>query len=52
MASTEQPGGREPAPPRLARVQDFINTLDIEGDHETFTAVTALATWFSEQGAT
>ncbi|WP_420452005.1 CGNR zinc finger domain-containing protein [Ilumatobacter sp.] len=50
MATYEQPGGEAPAPERLARVQDFINTWDIEGERETLTSSSALAAWFRGQG--
>jgi predicted RNA-binding Zn ribbon-like protein len=47
----EQPGGRAPAPGRLAVVQLYVNTLDIEADEfDEFATVRSLARWLSGVG--
>jgi predicted RNA-binding Zn ribbon-like protein len=45
----EQPGGRAPAPGRLAVVQSFVNTLDIEGDGlDEFASVGSMVRWLRD----
>ena len=46
----EQPGGRQPAPEPLALVQDFCNTLDLEGEVERLTGPDELAAWLAAHG--
>jgi predicted RNA-binding Zn ribbon-like protein len=46
----EQPGGRESAPEPLALVQDFLNTLDLEGEVEQLGGVGELRAWLTERG--
>ena len=46
----EQPGGRESAPEPLALVQDFLNTLDLEGEVEQLTGADELRAWLTERG--
>ena len=46
----EQPGGRESAPEPLALVQDFLNTLDLEGEVEQLTGADELRAWLTECG--
>jgi predicted RNA-binding Zn ribbon-like protein len=43
----EQPGGREPAPEPLALVQDFLNSLDLEGEVEELTGPDELRAWLT-----
>ena len=45
-----QPGGKPPAPGRLHRVQDFVNTRDIEGGTDTLGTPEALAPWLRVRG--
>lgn len=45
MADYPQPAGRDPAPPELQRVQDFVNTLDIEAGHDELRDTGALEAW-------
>jgi predicted RNA-binding Zn ribbon-like protein len=52
-ATAHQPGGRPPAPGRLALVQAFVNThYDLELDHgaEVLGSPVALAAWLSARG--
>ena len=42
---TEQPGGRLPAPPGLAIVQDFLNSADFEGGWDDLGDVESLRAW-------
>ena len=42
---TEQPGGRAPAPPGLAIVQDFLNSADFEGGWDDLDDVDSLRAW-------
>ncbi|MEV1129648.1 CGNR zinc finger domain-containing protein [Agromyces sp. NPDC049794] len=47
----EQPGGRAPAPGRLAVVQGFVNSIDIEADElDEFATVRSMARWFQSVG--
>jgi predicted RNA-binding Zn ribbon-like protein len=46
----EQPGGREPAPEPLALVQDFLNTIDLEGEVEELTDPGRLRSWLATRG--
>jgi predicted RNA-binding Zn ribbon-like protein len=53
LADANQPGGRRPAPGRLALVQAFINThydLGVAGGGEVLASTTALGAWFSGRG--
>jgi len=45
VISTE-PGGREPAPGELRRVQQFVNTNDREGGDDRLASRPVLADWF------
>lgn len=45
----EQPGGREPAPGALARVQAFVNTNDIECHQDEFKDPESLRRWLVEK---
>ncbi|HSK91175.1 MAG TPA: CGNR zinc finger domain-containing protein [Euzebyales bacterium] len=44
-----QPSGRKPAPDRLSTVQDFINTRDIEGQHEHIGTADELDAWLRQR---
>jgi predicted RNA-binding Zn ribbon-like protein len=46
----EQPGGRESAPEPLALVQDFLNTLDLEGEAEQLAGAGELRAWLTGRG--
>jgi predicted RNA-binding Zn ribbon-like protein len=46
----DQPGGRRPAPGRLALVQAFVNTRDIEGGTDALATPEDLATWLRAAG--
>ena len=46
----EQPGGREPAPEPLALVQDFCNTIDLEGEVEELPDPDRLRSWLAARG--
>ena len=35
---TAQPGGRRPAPPHLAPVQDLLNTVNLESEEDKLSA--------------
>lgn len=41
----EQPGGRAPAPPGLAVLQDFLNTTDLEEGLDVLADIDGLRTW-------
>jgi predicted RNA-binding Zn ribbon-like protein len=45
-----QPGGRESAPGPLGLVQDFCNTVDLEGEVEELTGPDELRTWLVARG--
>jgi predicted RNA-binding Zn ribbon-like protein len=45
-----QPGGRQPAPGRLALVQAFVNTRDIEGRTDVLATPEDLGTWLRQAG--
>jgi predicted RNA-binding Zn ribbon-like protein len=40
-----QPGGRAPAPPRLAVLQDFLNSVDLEEGHDDLVDIDGLRSW-------
>lgn len=46
---SDEPGGRAPAPEPLALVQQFINSVDIEGGQEALTSPAALSQWLKER---
>jgi predicted RNA-binding Zn ribbon-like protein len=46
----EQPGGRRPAPGRLALVQAFVNTCDIEGGTDALATPEELTRWLRSAG--
>ena len=46
----KQPGGREPAPEPLALVQDFLNTIDLEGEVEELADPDRLRSWLATRG--
>jgi predicted RNA-binding Zn ribbon-like protein len=46
----EQPGGRDPAPEPLALVQDFCNTVDLEGEVERLAGPGELRAWLTGHG--
>jgi predicted RNA-binding Zn ribbon-like protein len=45
-----EPGRRDPAPPPLLLVQEFLNTNDIDAAHDRFASPGALADWLVEHG--
>ncbi len=47
-----QPGGRPPAPPGLALVQDFLNTTDLEGGTDDLGDVDGLRAWLGARRLT
>jgi predicted RNA-binding Zn ribbon-like protein len=49
MNTVPQPGGREPAPGRLALVQAFVNTNDIEGRRDSADRPDTMKRWLVEQ---
>ena len=46
----EQPGGRDPAPEPLALVQDFCNSVDLEGEVERLAGPGELRAWLTGHG--
>ena len=51
-ADLPEPGGRAPAPaPGLNGVQDFVNTNDIEGEHDRLATPELLGEWLAARGA-
>ena len=46
----EQPGGRTPAPPGLAILQDFLNTADLEEGHDDLADIDGLRAWLVAHG--
>jgi predicted RNA-binding Zn ribbon-like protein len=44
-----EPGGRQPAPGRLARVQEFVNTIDIGDGVDQLADPGRLGTWLAER---
>ena len=42
-----EPGGRQPAPGRLARVQEFVNTVDFEDGDDQLSDPEALRAWLA-----
>ena len=45
-----QPGGRDPAPPGLAVLQDFLNTTDLEEGRDDLLDTDGLKTWLIDHG--
>jgi len=52
VTDAESPGGRALAPGGLGVVQDFVNTLDVEGGWEYLVRAESLAKWFERWGLT
>jgi hypothetical protein len=50
LSGTVQPGGRAPAPGRLALVQMLVNTVDREHGPDLFDDVAGLADWLQARG--
>jgi predicted RNA-binding Zn ribbon-like protein len=50
LCGTVQPGGREPAPGRLALVQMLVNTVDREHGRDLFGEVAGLTDWLGARG--
>jgi predicted RNA-binding Zn ribbon-like protein len=50
MQDVPQPGERAPAPGELARVQAFVNTVDLEDGIDQLGSPAALAAWLVDQG--
>ncbi len=50
MAHKTEPGGRQPAPPPLALVQAFVNTVDLEQEVETLATPDEFGAWLASQG--
>ena len=48
---TAQPGGREPAPPHLAPLQDLLNTVNLESGEDEL-AAGGFADWARRRGVT
>ena len=44
-----EPGGRRPAPGRLARVQEFVNTIDIADGVDQLADPVRLGAWLAER---
>ena len=44
------PGSRPPAPGRLAIIEDFVNTRDVEGEKEYLVRPESLAKWLAKWG--
>ena len=44
------PGSRPPAPGRLAIIEDFVNTRDVEGEKEYLVRPESLAKWLTKWG--
>jgi hypothetical protein len=49
-STVEHPGERAPAPARLAVVQDFVNSADLEADDDRLTTVETMTDWFRQIG--
>jgi predicted RNA-binding Zn ribbon-like protein len=49
-APDAQPGGRAPAPPPLAALQDFLNTADLEEGHDDLVDTEGLGSWLAARG--
>ena len=45
-----QPGGRAPAPPGLAVLQDFLNTADLEEGQDDLADIDGLGAWLAARG--
>jgi hypothetical protein len=50
LTAASQPGGRDPAPPGLGIVQDFLNTTDLEEGTDSLGDVDALQEWLLARG--
>ena len=50
LSGTVHPGGREPAPGRLALVQTLVNTVDREHGPDLFDEVGGLTDWLDARG--
>ncbi len=50
VSSSDEPGGRQPAPEPLRLVQAFVNTVDLEAGVEGLASVAALRRWLVEEG--
>src|SRR5918995_3660681 len=50
LSGTFHPGGREPAPGRLALVQMLVNTVDREHGPDLFDDVAGLGEWLQARG--
>src|SRR5215207_3634601 len=50
LSGTVHPGGREPAPGRLALVQMLVNTVDREHGPDLFDDVAGLGEWLDARG--
>jgi len=50
LSGTVHPGGREPAPGRLALVQSFVNTVDREHGPDLFDEAAGLRDWLGARG--
>jgi hypothetical protein len=49
VRSTDQPGGRAPAPAGLALVQDFLNSTDLEEGRDELAEVDGLRSWLIDR---
>ena len=47
---TPEPPSRNPAPPRLELVREFINTAELDEDQDLLADITGLRSWFVEKG--
>jgi predicted RNA-binding Zn ribbon-like protein len=45
-----EPGGRQPAPGRLAQVQEFVNSVDFEDGEDQLSDPEALRAWLAGRG--
>lgn len=50
MATKTEPGGRQPAPPPLALVQAFVNTVDLDEGKETLATPDEFGSWLARHG--
>jgi predicted RNA-binding Zn ribbon-like protein len=50
LSATVHPGGREPAPGRLALVQSLVNTVDREHGPDLFDELDGLRDWLAARG--
>jgi predicted RNA-binding Zn ribbon-like protein len=51
-SESPEPGGRDPAPGELRLVQQFINSVDLEGGIEELDSPAALSGWLQAHGLT